>query len=1254
MITSASLLPMLATLGFSKNSNANRFVKTFSEYENCTIAIDFDSKKLVYPEGIIGRERNTSFDKPENFVVFECVHRLLEKGYRPESIELEKVWTLGHEQKGGRADICVYTSDKSTVLFILECKTAGAEYKKAVKQTKEDGGQIFSYWQQERATQWLGIYTSDFNNESVTFENLIINCSDDANILKLSQKDNSVLVYANPNVTGNAKNLFEVWTKTYQQEFHEGLIFGDDTSAYRIGIKPLRKKNLKDFTPDDKIVNKFEEILRHNNVSDKENAFNRLVALFICKLVDEISKEDHDIVDFQYKVGTDTYETLQDRLQLLHKRGMEEFMKEKIFYVAADYAEQLFKQYTGSQRREAIKDLNNTIRILKFYSNNDFAFKDVHNEELFFQNGKILVEVVQLFERYRIVYRSRHQFLGDLFEQLLSKGFKQNEGQFFTPMPITRFIWDALPIQNYIAENGLPKVIDYSCGAGHFLTEAVAAIDEVRANTDNSWVEKHIWGIEKDYRLSRVSKISMFMNGAGGANIIFGDGLENYPDKQIESGEFDILVANPPYAVSAFKSHLKLRNNEFDILDKISSDGSEIETLFVERAVQLLKSGGIAAIILPSPILSKSIGSYVMARELLISNFYIRSIVSLESKTFGATNTSTVILFLERFNEPPKLSSMAKDVAEAILEGRSLINWEDQHIFSDYLRRIRVDETSYRDVIRKSLDKSSLAQIEYFKGYVEAFEQMSQNYPKRISEEERRVLELKRIYDLIFKTEFRKLMVFTLVRGQKTTIITAPSDNQKQKEFLGYDWSSRKGAEGIIIKNPGGKLYNAEDRFARGTLACKIRNAYTGAYTELTDELETYSATYSLDELISFSQPTFDINIRTNLPHAIKFQGKYPFIKLGELVEINSNDINPQNSPDKKFIYVDIASVQNGTGEISYDNEILGKDAPLRARRVARKGDTLISTVRPNLKAFAYLKENVENVVYSTGFAILRSKDEMILKNQIIYIFFMNLDIIMDQITAAMPKGQYPSINKTDIENIKIPLPPIKVQENLISECEKIDEEFATSRMTMDAYRRKITDIFDNLQIVKKSKIGGVIYLNQICEYQTNRISISSINTMNYISTENMLPNCEGRILYEGTPDVETVVEYKKGDILISNIRPYLQKIWFADCDGGCNPDVLVIRVKDTERFSPKFVYYTLRRKMFFDHMMKDKSGVKMPRGNKINNLRFEIPNIELKDQLKILLQVEAMEKHIQRSINLMNTCEIRKRKIVYNLVCDN
>ena len=85
---------------------------------------------------------------------------------------------------------------------------------------------------------------------------------------------------------------------------------------------------------------------------------------------------------------------------------------------------------------------------------------------------------------------------------------------------------------------------------------------ETRASTEDGKIN-NIFGIEKDYRLARVSKISLFMNGAGEGNIIFGDGLENTPEKQIENNSFDILVANPPYSVSAFKQHLKLKNNSF-------------------------------------------------------------------------------------------------------------------------------------------------------------------------------------------------------------------------------------------------------------------------------------------------------------------------------------------------------------------------------------------------------------------------------------------------------------------------------------------------------------------------------------------------------------------------------------------------------------------------------------------------------------------------------------------------------------------
>lgn len=126
---------------------------------------------------------------------------------------------------------------------------------------------------------------------------------------------------------------------------------------------------------------------------------------------------------------------------------------------------------------------------------------------------------------------------------------------------------------------------------------------------------------EKDYRLARVAKISLFMNGAGEGNIIFGDGLENVPDKGIENGTFDILVANPPYAVKDFKQHLQLKNNSFTLLDRIGMNGGEIETLFVERIAQLLKPQGVAAVILPSSILSNDSASYTGARERLLQEF---------------------------------------------------------------------------------------------------------------------------------------------------------------------------------------------------------------------------------------------------------------------------------------------------------------------------------------------------------------------------------------------------------------------------------------------------------------------------------------------------------------------------------------------------------------------------------------------------------------------------------------------------------
>lgn len=1057
MIDVSNLKDVLNTLGFV--AYGDKYEKVFSGL-GCALKVDFETQKLIYPEAIKGRERNNGFDKKENFVVFECVNRLLEKGYRPEHIELEKEWHLGHDPKGGRADICVMGLE-GTTLFIIECKTWGKEYDKELSNTQNDGGQVFSYWQQEQSSKWLVIYASNLKEDYIEYKALTINCTDDANIILLAKKDKTIKLYRDAHTVPEKHH---VWKETYAGQTHDDLIFSADSVAYHIGVKPLRKKNLRDFTPDDKIVNQFEEILRHNNVSDKENAFNRLIALFICKLVDESTKNENDEVEFQYKQGTDTYETLQDRLQRLHHDGMERFMREEILYVSADYPEWLFSTYTGTKRKKAIEDLQNTIRILKFYSNNDFAFKDVHNEELFYQNGKILVEMVQLFEKYRIVYPSKHQFLGDLFEQLLNKGFKQNEGQFFTPIPITRFIWDSLPVARMVkSERGTvyPKVIDYACGAGHFLTEAVEAInyftkaDGEDRSKDNAWTRDHIYGIEKDYRLARVAKISLFMNGAGEGNIIFGDGLENAPDKGIENGTFDILVANPPYAVKDFKQHLQLKNNSLSLLERISLNGGEIETLFVERIAQLLKPQGIAAVILPSTILSVDSASYIGAREQILQNFYIRGIAAFGSKTFGATGQNTVVLFLEKYNEPPKQRDLSEDSVDAIFGGETLDDWKDKDILNAYLAQIGVDEGIYQSFLSKRYSVSDLEAIEYFQMYVIAFSDsadaknlLKAKSFKNMSAAEQETAYLEKFYTYVFSIEREKLVYFSLIYPQKTVIIVAPTDNMEQKMFLGYDWSNRKGNEGIQIITPGGKMFNYEDRRAENTLAYFIRNSFLGERVTIDENLKKYASIICTHEMLNFCRPSFTKAINVSTVQRNSVVSKYPRYRLDNKekfsITIGKRVLSTEINQEGEGIPVFSANVVEPFG---YINKKLLEDFMAPSVLWGIDGDWMVNYIPQNFPFYP-----------TDHCGVLRVLDKQLSP------YYVSLILYIVGKLHGFSRSYRASIDR--IEEVEIPIPPTEVQRSIVEDCKAIENEFKSTRMSTEEYRERIKKLFTKAEII--------------------------------------------------------------------------------------------------------------------------------------------------------------------------------------------
>lgn len=168
--------------------------------------------------------------------------------------------------------------------------------------------------------------------------------------------------------------------------------------------------------------------------------------------------------------------------------------------------------------------------------------------------------------------------------------------------------------------------------------------------------------------------------------------------------------------------------------------------------------------------------------------------------------------------------------------------------------------------------------------------------------------------------------------------------------------------------------------------------------------------------------------------------------------------------------------------------------------------------------------------------------------------------------------------------------------------------------------------------------------LKDIAEYVTDKISSDAIDLDCYVTTDSLLQNKAGReVAVNLPPQVCTLTHFRKGDILIGNIRPYLKKIWMADIDGGCNADVLVIRAKDGH--SPSFIYALLLQDAFYEYAMKGAKGSKMPRGDKDQIMRYEIPTlssteesigkfiVDIRDKITLLAQInrnlEAMVRQL-------------------------
>ena len=1025
---------------------------------------------------------------------------------------------------------------ESKPYLLIECKTANqdknsknSEFSKEWDRMQESGGQLFSYFQQERAVKFLCLYTSDFVDSNLTYQNYIIQSHDNEEYLIEKEIEKS---YQKAN---NVNDLFEVWRESYEGFYLNEGIFESNYNAYQVLKANKIFENLKELKEEGK-YHEFAKILRKHNISGKENAFDKLVNIFLCKIYDETFRKDN--LAFGYRgVMADSYANMQDRLMLLYKEAMSEFLGEKITFVSNDDIEKSFKKLKVKALKDAMK---NYIKELKFYSNNDFAFLEVHNKELFLKNALVLREVVELFAPYKLTQNSTNQFLGNLFELFLQKGMKQDEGQFFTPIQICEFIIYSLPLDTLLQERQKPlRVIDYACGAGHFLNTYASELKRYIPSENLQEHYKNIYGIEKEYRLSKVSKVSSAMYGQNDINILFADALSSYElanptsnegekaKLQIEPHSFDLLIANPPYSVKGFLETLSQKSKKTYTLftrELNTESNNAIECFFIERAKQLLSDNAYVAIILPSSILNKD-SIYKSTREIILQNFDIIAIAELGSQTFGATGTNTIILFLhkkESFKTESEHIAQEYSLIKDRIDSENLADNEgfSQNYLSDYTAFRGFDRGAYERFLRGDMD-SALLESQSFKDYKNAFNISSEYKKLKDSKDykdsqDKQELEDKAFLDFALKIEKDKLLYFSLSLNKEVLVIKAPSDNKEQKRFLGYEWSNKKGSEGLKELNKPylSPLFERDNPTNPNKLNFLVREAFNHTLESIPKELEPYAFRARLVDMLDFEKVEFNkaislnpIRRLRNTPHhseysrhsegalateesffldssgfrpqndALPFANcKYELVRLGEI----ALEIQTAKRPDGGVGRYDSGALSLGGEHIDNTSGYVKLDSPkyvpiefyekfkTQNKGIVKKDDILLCKDGALTGKVALVRDEFTNqkVMINEHIFLIRCDSE-IKQKYLFFILHSNIgqNLLKSKITGSAQGG----LNQTNLKSIQIPLPPIEIQKQIVKECEKVEKQYQTIRMSIEKYQELIKAILAKCAITESS-----------------------------------------------------------------------------------------------------------------------------------------------------------------------------------------
>ena len=1095
-----------------KEEKSNVYVKHFS-HDNSSITVDFNNKKIEYypiddsfKEGqyptkdnpakgmVIHRNTTTNFSSDENFVCLVCVDKLLSKGYEAKHILLEPSFLLGRDNNGAYGDVLVFDKEYNP-LVLIENKTYGKEFIKEWNKMQKDGGQLFSYLTYINShtgrLENIVLYACDFDGKAIVDQTRLITLKDNDDYIKDKKNGNNPLLTFKSN-----GSFFKVWKETYQMSFQTQGLFEDDIAAYSVGKSKYTIDDLKtlSYIEVSKIYNDFATILRNHAITDFEHTFYILIDLFICKITDEL-KNPTDL-QFYYKgVTGDTPKEFCGRLLKLYKQGKEELFKVEVVNKEKDEIEDIFNKTKRSLKNGLYENIVKFYEEIKFYNIKKFNFIEVENKEDFEYNFAILIDIASLIQDIRLTETDMNHFFGDLFEGLLSKSVHQTEGQFFTPMPITNFMINSLPV---FPNSQDIKLLDYACGAGHFLTEFAKQYKNVA-----------LYGIEKSKQLSQVAKIATILNGKDDAHIIAKDALSEIDPKLkvydgFVQGDFDCILANPPFSVKGFLNTLTTDEiNKYTLTKEIETKqydtNKKIECFFVERTEHFLKDNAFVAVILPISIMKGTESIHEKTRSIIFEHFKIYAIAWLGTQTFGATGTQTIVLFAQK---------VAKNVEGFV---QTLKNKEDfmqyteyPQFFEQYLAMQHYEREDYLQLMQDNTLCDNLRNNEIFKTYWDAFlknkasnievtgknqtalfekstfynaqdDKKTQKLNKEkylaspqykkdeatfIAEERERHF-IKYVKDI----ETDKLKTYLDIADNNVLVLSSPKEISQQKKFLGYGWSTTKGHEGIQYntdQEPNRKTKNDEE----DEVQINSLNYIKTPLFNPENPNDTTKLCYAIRKHIADNckDYTFD-NKATTLADYIPsdFAENIQYYPLSSLINFSKAEFNKSISE---------APTTQETINYKYDTEKLGDLIMQQLKSKiqvgqAKENKTGLYPFYTSGKAIyryddflvdgenIYLATGGNAIVqyyngkasYSTDTWVISSKDKTKILNYYLYVFLeCQTQIIKDVYFKGMGLEH---LNKKDFLDFPIPLPNIAVQKEIVN---KINANPQQKKSILESY----------------------------------------------------------------------------------------------------------------------------------------------------------------------------------------------------------